>query len=57
MLFILSILLFTVAAFLLLKLIAVYRSVDEIRRQFAERMETDTNVGIDISSSDKKFVI
>lgn len=39
MLFILSILLFTVAAFLLLKLIAVYRSVDEIRRQFAERKE------------------
>lgn len=55
MLIILSILLFMVAAFLLLKLIAVYRSVDEIRRQFAERMETDTNVGIDISSSDKKI--
>lgn len=40
---------------LLLKLHMLYQALDEIRAQFAERMEGDTNVGICISSSDKKI--
>lgn len=52
---ILAFLFFSAAACLLLKLLSVYGAADEIRTQIAERMETDTNVGIDITCSDKRM--
>ncbi len=55
MLMIFAILFFASSACLLLKLASIYRSVDEIRTQLAERIKTDTNVGIDITCSDKKI--
>ena len=52
---ILAFLFYSAAACLLLKLLSVYGAADEIRTQIAERMETDTNVGIDITCSDKRM--
>lgn len=40
---------------LLYKIYIIRKSIDEICIQLAERLETDTNVGIDISSSDAKL--
>lgn len=43
------------ALFLLFKLISLRQSAIELRTQLAERMRTDTNVGIDITASDKQM--
>lgn len=51
----LSILLAAAVAGLLYKIHTLHQAVDEIRIQFAERMETDTNIGIDTVCSDKKM--
>ncbi len=40
---------------LAIKLISVHRAAEELRREFGERISQDTNVGIDISSPDKKM--
>lgn len=40
---------------LLLKISSIYKTIDDICTQLAERMETDTNVGIDIAVSDKEL--
>lgn len=53
MFLILSIVLFTAVAVLLLKMVSIYQSLDEIRTQLVERMEMDTNTGIDVSCSDR----
>lgn len=37
------------------KIISIRKSADEIRTAFAERMQDDTNVGIDISCGDRKM--
>lgn len=55
MFLILSILLAAAVTGLLFKIQILHQAVDEIRIQFAERMETDTNVGIDTVCSDKKI--
>jgi len=56
MFLVLSILLAAAAAGLLLKIHTIYQAVDEIRIQLAERMEMDTNTGIDTACSDKKIL-
>lgn len=38
-----------------IKINSLHRAADELRREFGERISQDTNVGIDISSSDKKM--
>lgn len=40
---------------LALKLAALYRAADELRQEFAERIGTDTNVGIDLSVRDRRM--
>ncbi len=37
------------------KLLSVYRAADELRREFPERLNTDTNVGLDLSTADRKM--
>lgn len=53
--FVLFFLLLFAAAVLLLKIHTIYRALDDIRRQFAQRMEMDTNIGIDTACQDKKI--
>lgn len=36
------------------KIISMRQAAEDLRREFAERLREDTNVGIDISCSDKK---
>ena len=43
------------AGLLLIKLLLVRKSAEEIRHAFADRLETDTNTLIDISSRDRKM--
>ena len=40
---------------LILKLVSIHRAADELRETFADRLKNDTNVGIVISTSDKKL--
>lgn len=40
---------------LILKLISIRRSADELRESFAGSLSSDTNVGISVSTSDKKM--
>ena len=40
---------------LLWKIYALRKAADELREEFADRLQEDTNVGIDISTSDKKM--
>lgn len=40
---------------LALKLAALHRAADELRQEFAERIGTDTNVGIDLSVRDRRM--
>lgn len=40
---------------LILRLVSIRRAADELRETFAERLKSDTNVGIVISTSDKKM--
>lgn len=40
---------------LILKLISIRRSADELRESFAGSLNSDTNVGISVSTSDKKM--
>ena len=51
----LIILLFAAIVCLLVKIQMIYHSVKEIRIQFAERMKADTNIGIDITYTDKQI--
>lgn len=37
------------------KIISMRQAAEDLRREFAERLREDTNVGIDISCSDKKI--
>lgn len=39
----------------LIKIRSIHRGTDELRTEFAARLRSDTNVGIDISTSDKKM--
>lgn len=39
----------------LIRIHSIHRGTDELRTEFAARLRTDTNVGIDISTSDKKM--
>lgn len=39
---------------LILKLISIRRSADELRESFAGSLNSDINVGISVSTSDKK---
>lgn len=52
---ILTLLLIFIIIMLILKLISIRRSADELRESFADRLKSDTNVGIIISTSDKKM--
>lgn len=52
-LIILSSLLAIVIVVLLMKIYTLRKAADEIRTEFAKRLDTDTNVGIDISTADK----
>lgn len=51
----LTLLLIFIIIMLILKLISIRRSADELRESFADRLKSDTNVGIIISTSDKKM--
>ena len=51
----LTLLLIFIIIMLILKLISIRRSADELRESFADRLKSDTNVGIIISKSDKKM--
>ena len=42
-----------VIAVLLIKIFSLHRAADQIGREFGERLDTDTNVGIDIRTADK----
>ena len=45
--------LLAVTAVLLMKIFSLHRAADQIGREFGERLDTDTNVGIDIRTADK----
>lgn len=51
----LSIVLAAAVLCLLLKINSIHKSAAELRTQFAERMEMDTNTGIDVTTSDKQI--
>lgn len=52
---ILTLLLILVIIMLTLKLFSIRHSADELRESFADRLKSDTNVGITVSTSDKKM--
>lgn len=52
---ILCLLLLLLITFLLCKIKSLHMAADEIRREFTARRISDTNVGIDLSSSDKRM--
>lgn len=52
---ILCLLLLLLITFLLCKIKSLHTAADEIRREFTARRISDTNVGIDLSSSDKRM--
>ena len=51
----LTLILIFIITILILRLVSIRRSADELRETFAERLKSDTNVGIVISTSDKKM--
>lgn len=51
----LTLLLLLILIILVLKLVSMRRAADELRETFADRLKSDTNVGISISTSDKKM--
>lgn len=51
----LTLLLILILIILTLKLVSMRRAADELRETFADRLKSDTNVGISISTSDKKM--
>ncbi|MDE7310409.1 MAG: HAMP domain-containing histidine kinase [Eubacterium sp.] len=55
MLLVIAALLLAAVVFLLLRLHWIGRDLEEIRRQIGERMETETNIGIDTASYDPKI--
>lgn len=52
---ILTLLLLFILIILVLRLVSMRRAADELRETFADRLKSDTNVGISISTSDKKM--
>lgn len=54
-LFLLFILLIIIILLLSLKIVMLHKSMDELRLEFAARLAEDTNVGIDLSTNDKKM--
>ena len=52
---ILTLLLILIFIILVLRLVSMRRAADELRETFADRLKSDTNVGISISTSDKKM--
>lgn len=52
---ILTLLLILILIILVLRLVSMRRAADELRKTFADRLKSDTNVGISISTSDKKM--
>lgn len=52
---ILTLLLILIFIILVLRLVSMRRAADELRETFADRLKNDTNVGISISTSDKKM--
>lgn len=51
----LTLLLILTFIILVLRLVSMRRAADELRETFADRLKSDTNVGISISTSDKKM--
>lgn len=51
----LLVLLAAAVLYLWIKIRIIYRTIEELSAQIQERLETDTNVGIDISSGDRKL--
>lgn len=51
----LALILIFIIIILILRLVSIRRAADELRETFAERLKSDTNVGIAISTSDKKM--
>lgn len=51
----LTLLLLLTFIILVLRLVSMRRAADELRETFADRLKSDTNVGISISTSDKKM--
>lgn len=52
---ILTLLLILIFIILVLRLVSMRRAADDLRETFADRLKSDTNVGISISTSDKKM--
>lgn len=52
---ILTLLLILIFIILVLRLVSMRRAADELRETFADRLKSDTNVGISISTPDKKM--
>ena len=51
----LTLILIFIIIILILRLVSIRRAADELRETFAERLKNDTNVGVSISTSDKKM--
>lgn len=51
----LTLILIFIIIILILRLVSIRRAADELRETFAEQLKSDTNVGITISTSDKKM--
>ncbi|MDF2985939.1 MAG: sensor histidine kinase [Eubacterium sp.] len=47
--------LFVIICILLVKIILLRKATDEIRTEFAAKLATDTNTGIDVTTSDRKM--
>lgn len=52
---ILCVILCIIIGLLILKIVNLHHGIEEIYQQFAARLSEDTNVGIDVSTSDKKL--
>lgn len=51
----LCLILLIIILLLVIKLLLLRRSADELRHEFAARLSEDTNVGIDLSTNDRKM--
>ncbi|MBD5534754.1 MAG: HAMP domain-containing histidine kinase [Lachnospiraceae bacterium] len=51
----LTLILIFIIIILILKLVSIRRAADELREAFADRLKSDTNVGIAVSTSDQKM--
>ncbi|MDE6064251.1 MAG: HAMP domain-containing histidine kinase, partial [Lachnospiraceae bacterium] len=51
----LTLILIFIIIILILRLVSIRRAADELREAFADRLKSDTNVGIAISTSDQKM--